>query len=70
MLLGPDEIAQRIQYQHRPGWQVWYGRATRQFWAMALWVPGPNALLGAAAPGAIEAAMATFERLYPKHGRQ
>jgi hypothetical protein len=39
MLLGPDEIARRIQQRHRPGWAVWYGRATGHYWALASWVP-------------------------------
>jgi hypothetical protein len=70
MLSRPDEIAQRIQYRHRPGWLVWYGRATKQYWALASWVHIPHAMLGAAAPDAIDAAMTTFEMLYPKRGQQ
>jgi hypothetical protein len=66
MLFGPDEIAQLIQHQHRPGWLVWYGRATKQYWALAAWVHGSQAMLGAAAPEAIDTAMTTFETIYPK----
>jgi hypothetical protein len=70
MLIGPDEIVQRIQHQHRPGWLVWYGRATKQYWALASWVHASHAMIGAASPDAIAAAMVTFEMLHPKHGQQ
>ena len=68
MLFGPDEIAQRIQYRHRPGWLVWYGRATKQYWALASWVHGSQAMLGAPAPEVIDRAMTTFETIYPRYG--
>jgi hypothetical protein len=66
MLLGPDEIARRIQHHHRPGWSVWYGRSTAQFWAVACWTRTPHDMLGAATPAALDAAMVAFETLYPK----
>jgi hypothetical protein len=68
MLLGPDEIARRIEYRHRPGWVAWYGHQTRCYWAVAAWVPGLTGMLSAADPNALEAAIATFERLHPKCG--
>jgi hypothetical protein len=66
MLLGPHEIARRIEYEHRPGWVAWYGRHTRQYWAVATWVRTPHAMLGAATPDALDAAITTFEMLHPK----
>jgi hypothetical protein len=66
MLLGPDEIAQRIQHRHRPDWMVWFGRSTRHYWALAAWVRTPDGMLGAATPDALEVAITTFERLHPK----
>jgi hypothetical protein len=67
MLLGPAEIALRIQYQHRPGWLVWYGNYTKQYWALASWVLDARAILDAATPDALEAGITAFERLHPKH---
>jgi hypothetical protein len=66
MLLGHHEIARHIEYKNRPWWMVWYGDQTRQFWAMAHWVCTPQAMLSAATPDALNAAIATFEILYPK----
>jgi hypothetical protein len=66
VLLGPDDLARRIEYQHRPGWIVWYGRRTREYWALAAWVRTAQALLGAATPDALVAAMVAFEAIYPR----
>ncbi|HEU5159203.1 MAG TPA: hypothetical protein VFU43_19560 [Streptosporangiaceae bacterium] len=66
MLLGPDEMARRIQHRHSPGWLVWHGKYTGHYWALANWAPGPYALLSAATPDALDAAIATFELLHPK----
>jgi hypothetical protein len=66
MLLGPAEIARRIQHQHRPGWLVWHGKYTGHYWALARWAPTPHGLLGAATPDELDAAIATFELLHPK----
>lgn len=69
MLLGPDEIASRLQRRHGPGWRVWFGRSTRHYWALASWVPGRDGFVGAPAPEALDAAIATVELLYPKPTR-
>jgi hypothetical protein len=53
MLLGPHEIARRLEYRHQPGWSVWYGAQTRQFWAVACWVRTAGAMFGAATPEAL-----------------
>jgi hypothetical protein len=66
MLLGPHDLARRIEHRHRPGWVVWYGRHTRQYWALASWVRTPHAMLAAATLDEIEAAIAGFELLHPK----
>jgi hypothetical protein len=66
MILGPPDIARRLEYQHRPGWSVWYGRQTRQYWALACWVRPAGAMFGAATPEALDAAIVTFEALHPK----
>jgi hypothetical protein len=66
MLLGPDEIAWRIQHQHQPGWVVWYGKATGLYWALASWVPTLDGFVGAPAPETLDAAIATVEMLHPK----
>jgi hypothetical protein len=66
MLLGPDEIARRIEYRHRPGWVAWYGHQTRCYWALAVWVPGLDAMLSAADPNALDAAITGLERRHPK----
>jgi hypothetical protein len=66
VLLDPEEIAQRIQCQHRPGWLVWHGKYTGRYWAMARWAPTPYGLLDAATPDELDAAIATFELLQPK----
>ena len=66
MLFGPHEIARRIQYQHRPGWSIWYGRETRQYWALARWTRATGAMFSAETPQALEAAIATFETHHPK----
>jgi hypothetical protein len=66
MLLGPQEMARRIEYKHRPGWLVWFGRYTRQYWAMACWVRTPHAMLRADTPEALDAAIVTFEMLFSK----
>lgn len=68
MLLGPDEIARRIQYRHRPGWVAWYGRHTRRYWAVASWVTGLGGMLSAVEPEALDAAIASFEMSHPKPG--
>jgi hypothetical protein len=68
MQLRPDEIARRIQYQHRPGWLCWYGRHTGRYWALAAWVAGLDGMLSAPDPDALDAAVATFEVLHPKPG--
>jgi hypothetical protein len=65
MLFSPDDIALRIQYEHRPGWLVWYGRETRQYWAMPLWIH-TSGLLNNAVPDLLDAAMRTFETFYPR----
>lgn len=70
MLLGPKEIAQSIEHKHRPWWSVWYGEHTQKFWAVATWVHTPQAMLDAATPDALDAAIATFEVLHPKPARQ
>jgi hypothetical protein len=71
MILGPHEIARRMEYQHRPWWVVWFGSHTRQYWAVASWVRGPHGMLAAATPEALEAAIAAFEAFHPKprHGQ-
>jgi hypothetical protein len=66
MLLGPHDIARRLQYQHHPGWSVWYGAQTRQYWALASWVRTAHDMFGADTPEALDAAIATFESLHPK----
>jgi hypothetical protein len=68
MLIGPDEIARRIQYRHQPGWVAWYGHKTKCYWAVAAWVPGLDGMLSASQPEALDAAIAGFEMLYPKPG--
>lgn len=70
MLLGPHEIARGIEWSHRPGWVVWYGEHTRQYWALACWVRASYAMLTAATPDALAAAMAVFEMFNPKPGHQ
>jgi hypothetical protein len=70
MLLGPHEIARRIEYEKRPWWLVWYGRKTGQFWAVASWVRAPDAMLSAATPEALDTAIAAFENLHPKPNHQ
>jgi hypothetical protein len=70
MLLGPREIARRIEYKNRPWWSVWYGRQTRLYWAVACWVRTPDAMLSAATPEALDAAIANFEAFHPKPGQQ
>ena len=70
MLLDPDEMARRLQYRHRPGWSVWFGHSTRQYWAVACWVRGADGMLGAASPEALDAAIRSFELLHPKPQRQ
>jgi hypothetical protein len=64
MLLGPHEIARRIEYQRRPWWRVWYGEYTRQYWALASWTP--SGMIAAATPDALDAAITTFEMFNPK----
>jgi hypothetical protein len=66
MLLGPHDIARRLEYQHRPGWSIWYGGETRQYWALACWMRAAGEMFGADTPEALEAAMATFETRHPK----
>jgi hypothetical protein len=66
MLLGPEEIARRIQHRHQPGWLVWHGRYTGHYWALARWAPTPHCLLSAATPDELDTAIATFELLHPK----
>jgi hypothetical protein len=65
MFIGPHEIARRMEHKHHPWWLVWYGRSTRQYWAMARWVRTPGAMLGASVPDALDAAIATFETHHP-----
>jgi hypothetical protein len=65
MLFGPHEIARRFEYRHRPGWSVWYGAKTRQYWAVACWLR-PGGMLGADTSEALEAAIGAFEVLQPK----
>ena len=65
MLLSPDEIARRIQHRHRPGWSVWYGRSTGQYWALAPGLRTLHGMFGAATPEALDAAITTFETLSP-----
>jgi hypothetical protein len=66
MPLGPHGIARRLQHRHRPGWSIWYGRQTRQYWALASWARTSHGMFGAATPEALEAAIAIFETLHPK----
>jgi hypothetical protein len=66
MLLGPDEIARRIEYRHRPGWVAWYGHSTRRYWAVASWVAGLPGMLSAADADALDTAIASFEIVHPK----
>jgi hypothetical protein len=70
MPLGPDEIARRIAYRHRPGWVAWYGHQTRCYWALASWVPGLDGMLSAADPNALDAAITRFEMRHPKPAYQ
>ena len=65
MLIGPDEIARRIQYEH-PGWVVWFGHSTGQYWAMAWWVHVSSGMMQAADPDTLAAAIAAFELLHPR----
>jgi predicted TIM-barrel fold metal-dependent hydrolase len=65
MLLGPHDIARRLQYQHRPGWSIWYGAQTRQYWALARWARTPHCMFGADTPEQLQAAITTFETLHP-----
>jgi hypothetical protein len=66
MLLGPHDIARRLEHQHRPEWVIWYGTQTRQYWAMARWVARPYAMVSAPTPEALDAAIAVFETVHPK----
>ena len=50
MLLGPHETARRLEDRHQPGWSVWYGTQTRQYWAVACWVRAAGAMFGASSP--------------------
>jgi hypothetical protein len=68
MLLGPHDIARRLEYQHSPGWLVWYGRHTRQYWALARWARTRDGFLTAATPEALDAAIAAFEMFHPRPG--
>jgi hypothetical protein len=70
MLLGPHDIARRLEYQHRPGWVVWWGEHTRQYWALATWIHTPYGMLCAATPEALDAAIATFEMFHPQPHHQ
>ena len=70
MLLGPHDIARRLEYQHRPGWSIWYGKQTRQYWAVACWERTAGAMFAAATPEALDAAITTFEVLHPKPRRR
>jgi hypothetical protein len=70
MLVDPHEIARRIGDKHRPWWLIWYGDHTRQFWAMPSWVRTPHAILSATTPDGLDAAIAVFESLHPRPGRQ
>ena len=65
MLLGPQEIALRLEYQHHPWWVIWHGRHTRHYWALARWTSMPRGMLAAATPEALDAAIATFELIHP-----
>lgn len=67
MLLGPDEVARRMQYERGPWWWVWYGHQTLEYWAVARWVR-VSWLLSAATPAALEAAIVAFETRYPRPG--
>jgi hypothetical protein len=62
----PDEIARRLQHRHHPGWSVWFGNRTRQYWAAACWVRPAGGLIGAITPDGLEAAIASFEEVHPK----
>jgi hypothetical protein len=73
MLLNPHDIARRIQSRYAPGWLVWYGGQTREYWAAPLpwWIPKSRAqLLKGATPESLEAAIKTFEMLNPKPSHQ
>ncbi|HEU5159525.1 MAG TPA: hypothetical protein VFU43_21185 [Streptosporangiaceae bacterium] len=64
-LPSPQDMARHLQHRHRAWWLIWYGAQTRQYWALALWVHTPYALLSAATPEALDAAIATFHSLHP-----
>jgi hypothetical protein len=66
MLLGPHDIARRLQYRHGPGWSIWYGPKTRQYWALAPRARTRHGMFGADTPEALEAAIAAFETLHAK----
>jgi hypothetical protein len=64
-LLGSDEIARRIQYEHL-GWVVWFGHSTGEYWAAACWVDVSCGMVWAADSDALDAAISAFEVLHPK----
>ncbi len=66
MLLGPHEVAGRLDHQRRPWWRVWYGEATGRYWALAAWVETPDAMFGATTPDGLDAAITTFEMFHPR----
>lgn len=70
MIIGPHEIARRLEFEHAPWWLVWYGHHTRQFWAVARWVRTPYAIVSAPTPDALAAAIATFEIRHPSPRQQ
>jgi hypothetical protein len=71
MLLRSDDIALGIAHRHRPWWTVWYGRHTRQYWAMPRWLAPTRArLIDESTPEALEAAIANFETFNPKPTRR
>lgn len=65
-VVDPHEMARRLEYGRRPWWTIWYGRRTHDYWAVAAWVPGLRGMISAADPYALDAAITTFEALYPK----
>jgi hypothetical protein len=59
------KIADAI-WKSRPWWVVWWGEHTRNFWAIAVWVHGPDSVISARTPDALLAAMHNVETIYAK----
>lgn len=69
MLPSPHEIARQIQHHHRPGWLVWFGPYTKQYWALARWVRASH-MLSASTPDELVTAITAFETHHPKPVQQ